>query len=146
MKGKTRKISDVEEELIIPSDFTYLSVVETFIVNLSKRAGLSEDQGDNMAIAITELVNNAIVHANKEDPDKTVTLKTHYYADKVVVSIADQGEGFDPDKIANPTDPQNLWKQSGRGVFLVRNLIDEVEIDPTSSGTTVTLTEYIHQS
>ncbi|HQU71034.1 MAG: ATP-binding protein [Calditrichaeota bacterium] len=146
MKGKTRKISDVEEELIIPSDFKYLSVVEAFIVNLCKRAGLGEDQSDNMAIAITELVNNAIVHANKQDPHKLVTLGAYYHDNRVVVKIRDQGQGFDPNKIANPTDPQNLWKQSGRGVFLVRNLIDEVEIESSDQGTLVTLTEYISQN
>ena len=111
MKGKTRKISDVEEELIIPSDFKYLSVVEAFIVNLCKRAGLGEDQSDNMAIAITELVNNAIVHANKQDPHKLVTLGAYYHDNRVVVKIRDQGQGFDPNKIANPTDPLNSYQE-----------------------------------
>ena len=59
-------------------------------------AGFNEDQSDNMAIALTELVNNAILHGNKQDPEKKVTLKVKYHKDHVLVSIRDEGGGFDP--------------------------------------------------
>lgn len=131
------------EELIIPSDFKHLPKVEKFIASFCKKAKLTEDQSDNMAIAVTELVNNGIIHAHKQDASKNVTIHVQYEEDRIIVSVQDEGEGFDPKDIANPTDPQNLWKQSGRGVFLVKNLIDEVEIESTPKGTKVTLTEYI---
>lgn len=131
------------DQLVIPSDQSYLPKVEKFVVRFCKKANLSEDQSDNMAIAITELVNNGIIHANKFSPDKKVTIKVAYYPDRIAVSVIDQGSGFDPAEISNPTDPANLWRQNGRGIFLVKNLIDEVEINPTAEGTTVVLTEYI---
>lgn len=133
------------EAIVISSDFSNLPRIEKFIIKLCKRAGLTGDQSDNMAIAVTELVNNAIIHGNKKDSKKKVTVRVYYFPDHVVVSVKDQGEGFDPANIANPTDPQNLWKQNGRGIFLVRNLIDEVEIVPSPGGTEVVLTEYLQQ-
>lgn len=131
------------DELVIASDTANLPAVEEFTVNLCKKAGLTEDQSDNMAIAITELVNNAILHGNKQDPNKKVTIRANYEPKCVKVAVIDEGDGFDPTQLANPTDPQNLWKQNGRGVFLVRNLIDEVEIMPSDTGTVVLLTEFL---
>lgn len=142
MTSHTIHYGDDQDQLIIASDFDNLPVVETFIQHLCKRATLDDDQSDNMAIAITELVNNAIIHGNQQDATKTVTIVAHYHDDRVEIAISDQGGGFDPTQIANPTDPQNLWKQSGRGVFLVKNLIDQVEIQSDNGGTTVTLTEF----
>lgn len=144
MKAERRKINSNREELVISSEFANLPKVEEFTVAFCKKAHLAEDQCDNMAIAITELVNNAIIHANKHDPEKFVTIRVRYEPDCVIVSVIDEGGGFDPDLVANPTDPQNLWKQNGRGIFLVRNLIDEVEINSSPKGTEVVLTEY-HQ-
>jgi serine/threonine-protein kinase RsbW len=143
MKTEGQKNTLKREELIITSDFANLPRVEKFTVGICKKAKLNEDQSDNMAIAITELVNNAIIHANKQNPEKKVTIRARYEKDRIVVCIIDEGEGFNPEQVANPTDPKNLWKQNGRGLFLVRNLIDEVEIHSSSSGTEIILTEYI---
>ena len=143
MEHKASKLKSYDDELVIPSDFANLSKVEKFITTICKKAKLNDDQCDNLAIAITELVNNAIIHANNQNPSKTVTIRVKYQPEKVMISVIDQGEGFEPDKIANPTDPQNLWKQNGRGIFLVRNLIDQVEITPSPSGTEVLLIEHI---
>lgn len=137
-----KKNDTPRDELIIASDFAHLEKVEKFIYMLCEKAKLTEDQTDNMAIAITELVNNGIIHANKHDPNKTVTLQVEYKSKCVIVAIIDQGDGFDPQEIDNPTDPENLWKQNGRGVFLVKNLIDEVEIISSPTGTKVVLTEF----
>jgi serine/threonine-protein kinase RsbW len=138
-----KKSGSKPEELIIASDLSQIKKVEKFIYALCKKARLSQDQTDNMAIAITELVNNGIIHANKYDPQKHVTIRVKYESDRVIVAIIDEGEGFDPEEIDNPTDPENLWKQNGRGIFLVKNLIDGVEIISSSKGTKVVLTEYL---
>jgi serine/threonine-protein kinase RsbW len=143
MKAEKRQSGPNREELIISSDFENLPKVEQFTIALCKKAKLDDDQCDNMAIAITELVNNAIMHAHKQDSAKKVVIRVRYEVDRVVVSIIDEGTGFDPEEVANPTDPQNLWKQNGRGIFLVRNLIDEVEINSSPNGTEIVLTEYI---
>ncbi len=134
------------EHLVIPSDQRHLPDVEKFVKKVSKKAGLSGDQSDNLAIAVTELVNNGIIHANKFSPEKVVTLEVLFLDNCIKFSVIDQGSGFDPEAIENPIDPENLWKLGGRGIFLVKNLIDEVEIHPTANGTTVILTEYIDQN
>ncbi len=134
------------DQLVIPSDQSYLPKVEKFVMRFCKKANLNDDQSDNMAIAITELVNNGIIHANKFSPEKKVTIQVVYYSNRINVAVIDQGSGFDPAAISNPTDPANLWRQNGRGIFLVKNLIDEVEIKPSPEGTTVVLTEYISKN
>jgi serine/threonine-protein kinase RsbW len=146
MKAENKQTGINREELIISSDFANLPKVEQFTVALCKKAHLDNDQSDNMAIAITELVNNAIIHAHKQDPTKKVVVRVRYEKDRVVVAIIDEGPGFDPREVANPTDPQNLWKQNGRGIFLVRNLIDSVVINSSPKGTEVVLTEYVHEN
>ena len=143
MTTKSQRGDTKPEILIINSDFAQLSEVEQFITDLCHAAGFGDDQSDNMAIALTELVNNAIIHGNKQDPRKKVTIKVRYFKDYITVSIRDEGEGFDPQEVANPTDPNNLWKQSGRGIFLVRNLIDKVEIKSSKKGTEFLLTERV---
>lgn len=121
----------------------HLPQVEAFIASLCSKAGLNEDKSDNMAIAITEMVNNAILHGNKQDKSKMVTVEAVYFDDRVQVSIQDEGDGFDPEDVDDPLQPENLWKQSGRGIFLVKEFVSEVTFEPSDSGTKVVLTEYI---
>jgi serine/threonine-protein kinase RsbW len=138
---KIKKVpSDITEQLIIPSDQTYLPKVEKFLTSLSKRANLTEDQSDNLAIAVTELVNNGIIHANQFDTKKTVTITAKLSKKKLIVSVTDQGGGFEPLTLADPTTPQNISKFSGRGIYIVKELIKDVTFHPTPQGTTVTLT------
>ncbi len=130
------------EFLIISSDLKELKKIEEFSHHISRKATLTEEQSDNMAIVLTELVHNAIVHGNKMISDKKVIVKADYYPDRVQVSIKDEGAGFDPSAISNPTNPENLWKESGRGIFLVKNLIDDVQFYPTRRGMKIIITEY----
>ncbi|MGH1366634.1 MAG: ATP-binding protein [Calditrichia bacterium] len=134
------------DRLVIASDMVHLPEVEAFITSLCKKAGLNEDKSDNMAIAITEMVNNAILHGNKQDVKKMVTVDVAYFSDHVQVSIQDEGDGFNPDDVEDPLEPKNLWKQSGRGIFLVREFVHSVEFHPSEKGTKVVLTEYITPS
>jgi serine/threonine-protein kinase RsbW len=131
---------NLTEQLIIPSDQAFLPKVEQFLMSIAKRANLTEDQSDNLAIAVTELVNNGIIHANQFDTQKTVTITAKYGKKKLTVSVADQGSGFEPQEVADPTDPQNIGKFSGRGIYIVKELIKDVAFHPTPQGTTVTLT------
>ncbi|NOX37095.1 MAG: ATP-binding protein [Calditrichaeota bacterium] len=139
MKGKKRKSTIYDDQLVISSDFSNLSKVEKFSQRISKKARLTEDQGDNLAIALTELVNNAIIHGNKSDPSKQVAIFVQYKPDRVEVSVLDEGEGFDPATLQNPTDPENLWKENGRGIFLVQHLIDDLIFEQTPQGLLVTM-------
>jgi len=123
----------------IPSKLDQLKCVEKLTAEASERMHLSEDQMDNLAIAVTEAVGNAIVHGNKKDPHKKVVIKYVLNPESIHVSVTDQGGGFDPDKIANPLDPVNLMKESGRGIFILKQLMDEVTFDFSDRGTTIHL-------
>ncbi len=141
---KSQSSSPAEKkQLIILSDFNELKKVEDFSQEIAGRSGLNEEQSDNLAIVLTELTNNAILHGNRQAREKKVIIEAVVYPDRLVVSVTDEGKGFDPARLQNPTDPENIWKENGRGIFLVRNLIDEVEFRPTPRGTTIVVTEYL---
>lgn len=133
------------ESIVIASHTSELPKIEHFAQSISQRASLNEEQTDNMAIVLTELANNAILHGNRSDVSKKVTLVATYYKDRIQVSVKDEGNTFDPSNISNPTDPENLWKETGRGIFLVRNLIDDVQFNPTEVGMEIIVTEYFQQ-
>ena len=131
----TRNNKNSEEEiLILSSDQSELEKVEILTNRISEKASLTEEKSDNLAIALTELVNNAILHGNKSQPDKKVFINVSYHENYVRISVKDEGNGFDPSKLADPRDPENLWKDSGRGIFLVRNLVDNVEFNSSPTG------------
>lgn len=136
MAGK-KKSKDFS--LIFPSRVEYIEKVEALTEKACAHAKFSEDERDSMAIAVTEAVNNAILHGNKKNPDKNVHVDIMATADTVRVVIRDEGDGFNPQKIDNPLEPQNLLKESGRGVFIVRSLMDEVSFDFSKGGTEITL-------
>jgi serine/threonine-protein kinase RsbW len=96
---------------------------------------LSEDVYGNILIAVTEGVNNAIIHGNKLDASLTVHVGVHNNEEWVCFSITDHGTGFDPEAIPDPTAPENLLKENGRGIFLMKNLADEVSFE--ENGTVV---------
>lgn len=145
MSKSKEKLNSHEQELIISSDLDNLKKVEKFNQKICDQVGLSDEQSDNMAIAITELAINSIMHGNKEDKKKKVTFHAVLKDDRIEVSILDEGGGFDPQELPNPTNPQNIWKEHGRGIFLVQHLIDEVNFEKTPRGMKITLTEYIQK-
>ena len=130
------------ELLVISSDQNELVKVENLSNRISKKVSLSEGKSDNLAIVLTELVNNAILHGNKNQPQKKVTISVSYFDSYVKVSVKDQGNGFDPSGLKDPRDPENIWKDSGRGIFLVKKLVDSVEFYPTEEGMEIVIIEY----
>ena len=140
MNSKDKAIDT--ESLVISSDQNELTKVENLSNRISKKVSLSEGKSDNLAIVLTELVNNAIVHGNKNQPQKKVTIKVFYFDTYVKVSVKDQGNGFDPSGLKDPRNPENIWKESGRGIFLVKNLVDKVEFHPTKEGMEIVIIEY----
>jgi serine/threonine-protein kinase RsbW len=123
----------------IPSDPEYIQRVEKKTERIAKRAGLSVNAIDNLAIAVTEVVANSIVHGNKRDSSKKVTIEFVLDEENIMVLISDEGTGFDPGDIKNPTEPENILKESGRGVFIVKSLMDDVRFRFSDKGTVTTL-------
>ncbi len=104
-----------------------LSLVEKFIDNVCEENKVNHDFYGNILIALTEAVNNAIFHGNASDPLKKVTVTCKQSDKSIAFFVEDQGKGFDFSTLPDPTDPDNIEKPNGRGVFLMKNLADQVE-------------------
>ena len=117
-----------DSKLKIASQTENISLVEKLIDDVCKHYKINEDHYGNIWIALTEAVNNAIYHGNKSDPCKMVEVAFRSNADEVLTfTVKDEGKGFNPDNLPDPTDPEHIAEPTGRGVFLMRNLADKVE-------------------
>jgi len=106
-------------------------------------AGFGEDEAMSIGMAVREATVNAVLHGNAYDPAKKVTLTLKSNSENLIVVLRDQGKGLNVASIPDPLAPENLLKQSGRGIFLMRSLMDEVEISPSKTGTEVKLIKHI---
>ena len=113
--------------------------VEGFLKKIDRAAHLDEIQEHKLMIALTEAVNNAILHGNKSNEEKMVHVVCEVQEDGLLFTVTDQGKGFKPDAVANPLKEENLLKESGRGIFLMRMLLDRVEFRRTREGMEVKL-------
>ena len=134
--------SKKEHKLKIASKRENVEQVEELTEKICKAISFSEDERDSIAIAVTEMVNNAIIHGNKLDPNKNVHISIMPLQGGIRITIRDEGDGFDPEDIPNPLAPENLLKESGRGLFIVKSLMDEVEYNFLSGGTEIRMTKY----
>jgi len=118
------------------SAFEMLDFVQVVSDHLARGVGLDEDSLHWVSVAIRESVINAIKHGNKSDATKHVFVEfeTTAAVPELVIRVRDQGDGFDPETVANPLDPENLLKSSGRGIFLIRNFMDDVRLQRAPEG------------
>lgn len=124
-------------EHILNSEKSSISLVEPILEKLKKHLGIKDENFYNVMIAVTEGINNAINHGNKLNPRKKVNFVVQADKANIYIKISDEGDGFDPDSVANCLDPENLLKSSGRGVFIIRELMDELKITSGIEGTTL---------
>ncbi|MCH2235824.1 MAG: ATP-binding protein [Crocinitomicaceae bacterium] len=124
--------------LEISSQLENLPEVEAMIEKVCEELGVNEELFGNVLIAVTEAVNNAIIHGNKSQPSKKVTIIVNKKAQEVIFTVGDEGAGFDFENIPDPTAPENIEKLNGRGIFLMKNLSDNVEFE--ANGTKVNIT------
>jgi serine/threonine-protein kinase RsbW len=113
--------------------------VEPFLQQINDAARLDDGTFYRLLVAGTEAVNNGILHGNKGDPRKTVHVTCILEDDKLVFRVRDEGKGFKPEKVPDPLEEKNLLKTSGRGIFLMRSLMDKVSFKVTKTGTEVEL-------
>ncbi|MCK6612678.1 MAG: ATP-binding protein [Ignavibacteriaceae bacterium] len=121
--------------LEIRSDASQLITVEEFVNYAAAELQLGEDMIAEMLLIVTEATTNAIRHANKNNPEKTVSIRIYRNGEFITISIKDQGAGFDPDNIPDPTTPENILKDHGRGLFLMRTYAEDVRFNITPEGT-----------
>ena len=111
----------------LKSSIDSLLIVEKYIDKIKEDGVITEDAYGNVMVCATEAVNNSIYHGNKEDINKSIELRVEYDEKSLIFDIKDEGLGFDFENIPDPTLPENIEKLNGRGVFLIKNLADEVE-------------------
>ncbi|HEX9750137.1 MAG TPA: ATP-binding protein [candidate division Zixibacteria bacterium] len=125
--------------LVIPSDPHRVTEADEFLELALRKHGVPDSIVTDLAIVATELVNNAIMHGNRQNIDKMVTLTVQFSGDIVEIRVADQSDDgpFDPSTLPDPLAEENLLKEVGRGVFIVRSLMDEVTFEKGPTGGTV---------
>jgi serine/threonine-protein kinase RsbW len=126
-------------KLKIASNPRNISKVEKFLEKVAAHVTLDEIQLNKLMVSLTEAVNNAIVHGNKSNPEKKVTIVCEAVPGWLLIMVNDQGKGFRLDDVANPLKKENLLRESGRGIFLMRTLMDRVEFETIRGGYQVRL-------
>jgi len=125
-------------ELSLPSRIETVAAAAAAVAEFMSRSGISDDAAFGIDMAVREAVTNAVLHGNREDGNKTVDIVLKSSPDAVEISVHDQGPGFNPEDVPDPTAKENILKASGRGIFFMRTFMDEVDwsIRP-EGGTTV---------
>ena len=124
--------------LQIPSVFDMLDLVQVLSDRMGEMAAFDEDAIHWIGVAVRESVINAIKHGNREHPAKQVFIEFAFtpvnQPTELVVKVTDQGEGFEPEEVANPLAPENILKSSGRGIFFMRSFMDDVQLSRGPAG------------
>lgn len=126
----------------IPSLSENIRMIESFIDNAREKFDFNDDIYGNIMIAVTEAVNNAIRHGNRNNSSKSVALSLSLEEGLIKFNVEDEGDGFDYHNLPDPTAPENLEKPGGRGIFLMKHLSDEVSFK--ENGRVVELSFYIN--
>jgi len=120
-----------------------VSEVEAAADKLAESAGLDEDQRFQLGMAVREAAVNAVLHGNEYDPAKKIAVSLENTGKSLVISVADEGKGLDPDTLPDPLAPENLLRGTGRGIFLIRSFMDEVHFRQLHPGTELTLIKHL---
>ncbi len=143
MGENTRHVTETVE-LFLDSTLESVDSAEDLAVGAAKRAGFGEDEVMKIGMAVRESMVNAVVHGNRYNANKKVRLSVTRNSGRFTVRIADEGEGFEFERLPDPLAPENLMRTSGRGIFLIRSFMDEFEIRRLEpGGTEVTLVKYM---
>jgi serine/threonine-protein kinase RsbW len=113
---------------------------------VATQAGIDEDTRSGVSMAVREAMINAVLHGNAYDPGKRVNLTLEQNGKELVVTIVDEGHGFVPEEVPDPLAPENLLKESGRGIFLMRAFMDEVRFRKLNPGTEIILIKRIQSN
>ena len=119
----------IVDTISIPSEYAAVSKVETLVDKVCNDLGVQEDYYGNVLIAVTEAVNNAIQHGNLFSSELEVKVAVGNKTEEFCFTVKDQGRGFDFEHLPDPTAPENIEKENGRGIFLMRSLADDVEFE-----------------
>ena len=129
-------------ELTLPSRIESVAEAAVAVAGILGRSGVSEEVAFGVDMAIREAVTNAVLHGNKQDDAKFIRVTVESSSNSLEISVHDEGAGFNPQEVPNPTESENILKSSGRGIFFMRTFMDDVEwlIRP-QGGTTVRMSK-----
>lgn len=135
-----------DKRLSYTFDSTLESVdrAEEVAAQVASHAGFDEEDCQKISMAVREAAVNAVLHGNAYDPRKKMRVSYENTGDSLMITVSDEGKGLDPGDIPDPLAPENLLKQSGRGVFLMRTFMDEVRFRSLEPGTEITLIKRVH--
>ncbi len=129
--------SPLTAQLALASSFDALEVSERVLTDLCRLAGCDHDTCYWLISATREAVANAVRHGNRQRPERLVRVEYRFENDQVTIRVEDEGEGFDPGAVPDPTLPENLLRPSGRGIFYMRRFMDRVEFSRSPGGGSV---------
>lgn len=126
--------------LELPNDLRAIERAVTYLVDRGREVGFDYDRLRlNFRVGVTEALANAMLYGNCRDPRKRVRIEAHLSPDEITVQVTDEGRGFDPDKVLDPTLPVNRTRTGGRGIYLIRKLMDRVEFNERGNSITMVL-------
>lgn len=128
------------KNLKITSNRTEILKFEKVLEEINSEFGLNSDRFINFQIAVSEALVNAIVHGNKENPGKFVYVDIEYDNSELKIKIKDEGAGFKLEEIPDPTSSNNLLKEHGRGIYIIKSFVDKFECNSSDKGTEFILT------
>jgi serine/threonine-protein kinase RsbW len=120
---------NVEISKRIDNDSHLLKEVSREVTDELRVLGAKESLIFDIRVAMEEALRNAMIHGNKMDPGKKVKFEARVSGENIMITIEDEGKGFEPVKVPDPTDEDNILKTSGRGVYLIKHLMDEVKYE-----------------
>ncbi|MGE5401068.1 MAG: ATP-binding protein [Ignavibacteriales bacterium] len=125
--------------LEIPSDPNKLPLVEEFLEDITAGITIQKNKLNNLLLAVNEAISNAMLHGNNYDISKKVRISVLINDDFLRVYIKDEGRGFNPNSVPDPTSPENIFRDSGRGLYIMKSCMDEVNYSFQSDGTELML-------
>ena len=124
----------------IPSDPELLPELDSYLIDIAQKVGMNEDHFNNLSLSFSEAASNSIVHGNKLNPDKKVFITIKVTDSQMIIIIKDEGEGFKLNEVPDPTKPENILKDSGRGIHIMRSFLEDLSYNFTPTGTETILT------
>lgn len=126
--------------LELPNDLRAIERAVSYLVDRGREIGFDYDRLRlNFRVGVTEALANAMLYGNGRDPRKRVRIEAHLSPDEITVQVTDEGRGFDPETVLDPTLPVNRTRTGGRGIYLIRKLMDRVEFNERGNSITMVL-------
>lgn len=133
----------MNKKIRIKSSLHNIAFVESTIDEVNSVIGIPKENYGKILVSTLEAVNNAILHGNNSDPEKYVEININFNGERLLIKVSDEGVGFKPDAVPDPTHPNNLQEPNGRGVFLMSKLADKIRYSKRGNAVTMTFKNII---